>query len=94
MDKLEQRFAMKLLFIKGLRSQPTHTTLEATLGATVCSLTQVKKWVGQLKTGGFSCQKQSHTVRSQPKSFERDAIRATVGYHDWFQAPQSSVDTF
>jgi hypothetical protein len=56
MNKFEQRFAVKFLFIKGLRSKAIHTGLAATLGATLYSLTQVQEWVRRLKTGDSSCQ--------------------------------------
>jgi hypothetical protein len=46
MDKFGPRFVIKFLFIKDLRSDAIHTELEATLGATMYSLTKVKEWVG------------------------------------------------
>jgi hypothetical protein len=55
-NESEQRFVIKFLFIKGLRSKVIDTELEATLDATMCSLTRAKLWLGQFKSVGLSCQ--------------------------------------
>jgi hypothetical protein len=76
MGKLRLRFAIKFLFIKGLRSKAIHTELGTTSGAMVYSLAQVKWWVGPFQTGDFSCQDHYRTESrpsgaspQSPKSF-------------------------
>jgi hypothetical protein len=66
MEWFEQRFAIKFLFTKGLRSKAIHIKLEATLGATMYPLTQEKGQVGRFKTGGFSCQDGPRPGRPSP----------------------------
>jgi hypothetical protein len=43
MDKFEDRFIIRFLFIRDLGSKTIHTELKTTLGAIVYSQTQVKE---------------------------------------------------
>jgi hypothetical protein len=56
MDKSEQRFVIKFLFIKGLDSKAIHSELTAVLAPTAYSLPQVKEWRSRFAKGDLSCQ--------------------------------------
>jgi hypothetical protein len=56
MEKSEQRFVVKFLFLKGLGSKAIHTELTAVLGSTVYSLPQIKIWHVRFATGDLSCE--------------------------------------
>jgi hypothetical protein len=43
MEKSEQKFIVKFLFLKGLGSKTIHRKLTAVLGSTAYSLTQIKE---------------------------------------------------
>jgi hypothetical protein len=55
MEKSEQRFVVKFLFLKGLGSMAIHTELTAVLGSTVYSLSQIKIRRARFATGDLSC---------------------------------------
>jgi transposase len=58
MEKSEQRFVMKFLFIKGLSAKTIHRELTGVLGATAFSLSQVKEWRSSFAAGDLSGQDQ------------------------------------
>jgi transposase len=58
MEKSEQRFIIKFLFLKGLDSKAIHSEFTAVLGPTAYSLHQVKEWRRRFAKGDLSCQDQ------------------------------------
>jgi hypothetical protein len=58
MEKSEQRFVIKFLFLKGLGSKAIHSELISGFGPIACSLPQLKKWRIRLANGYLSCQDQ------------------------------------
>jgi hypothetical protein len=61
MEKSEQRFVIKFLFLKGLGAKAIHRKLSAVLGPTAYSLVQVRKWRSRFASGDLSCQDQFKT---------------------------------
>jgi hypothetical protein len=72
MEEFEQRFVIKFLFIKDLRSKAIHSRLDAALAAVARSLTQVEEWIGRFKTGDSSCQ--DHCCTGRPSSDLAEAL--------------------
>jgi transposase len=63
MEKSEQRFVIKFLFLEGLGVKAIHRKLTAVLASTAYSLSQVKEWRARFATGDISCQDQFRTGR-------------------------------
>jgi transposase len=63
MEKSEQRFVIKFLFLKGLGAKAIHRALTAVLASTAYSLSQVKEWRARFATGDLSYQDQFRTGR-------------------------------
>jgi hypothetical protein len=64
MEKSEQRFIIKFLFLKGLGAKAIHRELIAVLASTAYSPSQVKEWRARFAIGDLSCQDQFRTGRS------------------------------
>jgi hypothetical protein len=58
MEKSEQRFVIKFLFLNGLDSKTIHGKLTALLGPTAYPLPQVKEWRSRFSKGDLSYQDQ------------------------------------
>jgi hypothetical protein len=58
MEKSEQRFFIKFLFLKGLGSNAIHSELTAVLDPTAYSRPQVKEWRIRFAKSDLSCQDQ------------------------------------
>jgi hypothetical protein len=63
MEKSEQRFVIKFLFLKGLGAKAIHRELTAVLASTAYSLSQGKEWRARFAIGDLSCQDQFRTGR-------------------------------
>jgi hypothetical protein len=61
MEKSEQRFVIKFLFLKGLGAKAIHRELTTVLASTAYSLSQVNEWRARFATGDLSCQDQFRT---------------------------------
>jgi hypothetical protein len=58
MEKSEQRFVIKFIFLKSLDSKAIHSELTIVLGPTAYSLPQVKEWRSRFANGDLCCQDQ------------------------------------
>jgi hypothetical protein len=58
MEKSEQRFVIKFLFLESLDSKEIHSELTAVLGSTVYLLHKIKEWRRRFAKGNLSCQDQ------------------------------------
>jgi hypothetical protein len=58
MEKSEQIFVIKFLFLKGLGAKGIHKELSALFGPTAYSLAQVREWRSRFASGDLSCQDQ------------------------------------
>jgi transposase len=63
MEKSEQRFVIKFIFLKGLGAKAIHRELTAVLASTAYSLSQVKGLRARFATGDLSCRDQFRTGR-------------------------------
>jgi hypothetical protein len=63
MEKSEQRFAMKFLFIKSLSAKAIHTELAGVLGSTTCSLSQINESPSRFVAGDLSCEDEIRPTR-------------------------------
>jgi hypothetical protein len=85
MEKWEQRFVIKFLFLKGLGSKVIQSELTAVLGPTACSLPQVKEWSSRFANGDLSCQDEirpgrlPHILRKALSDFLEEFPFASAG---------------
>jgi hypothetical protein len=63
MEKSEQRFVIKFLFLESLGAKAIHRELSAVLGHIAYSLVQVREWRSCFASGDLSCQDQFKTGR-------------------------------
>jgi hypothetical protein len=56
MEKSEQRFAIKFLFLKGLGAKIIQRELSAVLGHQVYLLSEARKWHFRFASGNLSCE--------------------------------------
>jgi hypothetical protein len=63
MEKEEQRFVVKFLWLKGWRSEKIHQELMKTLGHNAHTLSQIKNWLQSFRTGDLSCSDLLHVER-------------------------------
>jgi len=63
MEKHEERYVIKFLFMKGLSAKAIHRELEAVLHENACSEAQVKRWVSRFQNGDLSCDDQPRPGR-------------------------------
>jgi hypothetical protein len=63
MEKSEQCFVIKFLFLKGLSANAICRKLSTVLGPTAYSLAQVKNWCTRLTAGDLTCSDQLRTDR-------------------------------
>jgi hypothetical protein len=55
MEKEEQRFAMKLLWLKGWGAKKIHKELMSILGDGSYGVSQIKIWLQRFRVGDLSC---------------------------------------
>jgi transposase len=63
MEKLEQRFVIKFLFLKGLSANAIYKELSTVLGLIAYSFAQVKNWCTRFTEGDLTCSDQLRTGR-------------------------------
>jgi transposase len=55
MEKEEQRFVMKFLWLKGWGAKRIHEKLMSTLGDDSYRVSQIKTWIQKFRNGDLSC---------------------------------------
>jgi transposase len=63
MEKSEQRFVIKFLFLKGLSANAIYRELSTVLGPIAYSLIQVNNWCTRFTDGDLTCSDQLRTGR-------------------------------